>query len=153
MGHANRQQNADALIPQSSRSAIRPCIEVLRGEKGRLISAVVIGLLLFGWHRVTYQAHSSILPWGPSYLVDHGQNPLISGVSVAQVLPLERGAGMAQVGMRKAEEVLGQGDWVHIFPEGTRSRDGRIGPARRGVARLITSCQQPPIGEARPVHQ
>lgn len=63
-----------------------------------------------------------------------------------QVLPLERGAGMEQLGMRKAEEVLGRGDWVHIFPEGTRTCDGRIAPARRGVARLISSCHQPPLG-------
>lgn len=52
------------------------------------------------------------------------------------------------MGMRKAEEVLGRGDWVHIFPEGTRTQDGRVGPARRGVARLISSCEQPPLGTA-----
>ncbi len=41
-----------------------------------------------------------------------------------QVLPVERGKGMDQPGMRAAEQRLAAGDWVHIFPEGTRSRDG-----------------------------
>lgn len=34
---------------------------------------------------------------------------------------------------------LKQGDWVHIFPEGSRSRDGgkSIGTVRRGIGRLV----------------
>jgi monolysocardiolipin acyltransferase len=35
---------------------------------------------------------------------------------------------------------------VHIFPEGTRSRDGQMGPVRKGVGRLVASC-----ADARPV--
>ena len=33
---------------------------------------------------------------------------------------------------------LNSGGWVHIFPEGSRSRDGgkTIAPAKRGVGRL-----------------
>jgi len=33
-----------------------------------------------------------------------------------KTLPIERGGGLDQVGMRAAEYRLNQGDWVHIFP-------------------------------------
>ena len=59
---------------------------------------------------------------------------------------MERGAGLAQPGMAAAEARLAAGDWVHVFPEGTRSRDGRMGPARRGVGRLVAACAVPPLG-------
>lgn len=57
-----------------------------------------------------------------------------------KVLPVERGAGLAQPGMRVAEALLGRGDWVHVFPEGTRSKDGRVRPARKGVGRLAVAA-------------
>lgn len=64
----------------------------------------------------------------------------------AKVLPVVRGAGMAQPGMLAAEERLAAGEWVHIFPEGTRSRDGKsLGPVRKGVGRLVASCPQLPL--------
>jgi hypothetical protein len=47
---------------------------------------------------------------------------------------------MFQQGLAAAEARLAAGDWVHIFPEGTRSRDGRMGPVRKGVGRLVASC-------------
>ena len=41
-------------------------------------------------------------------------------------------------GMDMALSKLNSGGWVHIFPEGSRSRDGgkTIAPAKRGVGRL-----------------
>jgi len=41
-------------------------------------------------------------------------------------------------GMDLALSKLNSGGWVHIFPEGSRSRDGgkTIAPAKRGVGRL-----------------
>lgn len=64
---------------------------------------------------------------------------------------MERGAGLDQAGMRAAEARLAAGDWVHVFPEGTRSRDGRMGHARKGVGRLVAACRQTPLGERLPV--
>ena len=46
------------------------------------------------------------------------------GLYWQQTLPVERGRGMDQPGMRAAEQRLNAGEWVHIFPEGTRSADG-----------------------------
>ena len=64
-----------------------------------------------------------------------------------QTLPVERGAGLEQPGIRAAEARLAAGDWVHIFPEGTRSKDGKIGSMRMGVGHLIASCSTPPLGK------
>ena len=36
-----------------------------------------------------------------------------------KVLPVERGAGLHQLGMRAAENRLNEGDWIHIFPGAT----------------------------------
>lgn len=65
---------------------------------------------------------------------------LVPFFRAAKVLPVERGAGMFQQGLAAAEARLAAGDWVHIFPEGTRSRDGKMGPVRKGVGRLVASC-------------
>lgn len=60
-----------------------------------------------------------------------------------QVLPVERGRGMQQPGMRAAQARLAAGEWVHIFPEGTRSGDGEtMGSIKAGIGRLIASCQE-----------
>uniref|UniRef100_A0A061RWE6 Tafazzin family protein n=1 Tax=Tetraselmis sp. GSL018 TaxID=582737 RepID=A0A061RWE6_9CHLO len=40
-----------------------------------------------------------------------------------KVLRTERGGGLQQPAMWAAEDRLSRGEWVHIFPEGTRSRD------------------------------
>lgn len=64
-----------------------------------------------------------------------------------KVLPLKRGAGLQQEGIDIALSKLRRGDWVHIFPEGSRSRDGgkTIGTVRRGIGRLISDVETPPL--------
>lgn len=64
-----------------------------------------------------------------------------------RVLPLKRGAGLQQEGIDLALSKLRRGDWVHIFPEGSRSRDGgkTIGTVRRGIGRLVTDVEKTPL--------
>ncbi|KAK8946327.1 N-acylphosphatidylethanolamine synthase [Platanthera zijinensis] len=63
-----------------------------------------------------------------------------------KVLPVSRGDGIYQKGMDMALSKLNNGGWVHIFPEGSRSRDGgkTIGTAKRGVGRLILDADTVP---------
>uniref|UniRef100_A0A2P2LTZ1 Tafazzin family protein n=1 Tax=Rhizophora mucronata TaxID=61149 RepID=A0A2P2LTZ1_RHIMU len=64
-----------------------------------------------------------------------------------KVLPVARGGGIYQKGMDMAIAKLNSGGWVHIFPEGSRSRDGgkTMGSAKRGIGRLILDADVMPI--------
>jgi 1-acyl-sn-glycerol-3-phosphate acyltransferase len=56
-----------------------------------------------------------------------------------QVLPVERGAGLHQESMKVATRLLSRGGWVHIFPEGTRSKTGKLLPMKPGVGQLVVN--------------
>jgi 1-acyl-sn-glycerol-3-phosphate acyltransferase len=79
-------------------------------------------------------------------------------------IPIRRGGGSASAGaLEAASEVLQAGGLFGIYPEGTRSPDGRLYRGRTGVARLALSNRVPvvavamigtreaqPIGQVRP---
>ena len=79
-------------------------------------------------------------------------------------IPVRReGGSAAQGALDAAHEVLTQGELFGIYPEGTRSPDGRLHRGHTGVARLALQCQTPvlavgmvgtrelqPIGQVRP---
>jgi monolysocardiolipin acyltransferase len=48
-------------------------------------------------------------------------------------------------GMEMALDRVNDGDWVHIFPEGTRSPDDVLLPMKPGVGRLIVDAKVPPL--------
>ena len=56
----------------------------------------------------------------------------------AGVIPVDREAGGVE-GLESAETILNEGGAVGIFPEGTRSRDGKQAEGKTGVARLAAS--------------
>lgn len=74
------------------------------------------------------------------------KSPMVSSFfRTVKVLPVERGAGLEQAGMQVAYSRIQRGDWVHIFPEGTRSKDGSIGKVKRGVGRMVAAADIPPV--------
>ncbi|XP_059652400.1 uncharacterized protein LOC132299663 [Cornus florida] len=76
------------------------------------------------------------------------RNPATSAFfRFVKVLPVSRGDGIYQKGMDVAISKLNRGGWVHIFPEGSRSRDGgrTVGSAKRGVGRLVLDADNIPM--------
>jgi 1-acyl-sn-glycerol-3-phosphate acyltransferase len=79
-------------------------------------------------------------------------------------IPIKRGGGSSsERALASAREVLDAGGVLGIYPEGTRSPDGRLYKGHTGVARLAVSCGAPvvpvslegtsavqPIGAMRP---
>jgi 1-acyl-sn-glycerol-3-phosphate acyltransferase len=64
-------------------------------------------------------------------------------------IPVRReGGSAAQRALDAAREVLGHGGLFGIYPEGTRSPDGRLHRGHTGVARLAVDCQVPVLGVA-----
>jgi 1-acyl-sn-glycerol-3-phosphate acyltransferase len=66
------------------------------------------------------------------------------------MIPLKREGGSAsQRALAAAAEVLNSGGLLGIYPEGTRSPDGRLYRGHTGVARLSIQCQAPVIPVAQ----
>lgn len=75
------------------------------------------------------------------------RNPVVSKLlSWGKVIPVERGKGIHQPAMDHAVELLEDGDWINVFPEGKRTRTGKLNtPLRAGVGRLVADPRVPPV--------
>ena len=61
-------------------------------------------------------------------------------------VPIDRsGASAAEGALSAAKRILDQGDLFGIYPEGTRSHDGKLYRGKTGVARLALECKVPVI--------
>lgn len=85
-----------------------------------------------------------------------GRVPIIGSVLRAGGhLFIKRGAAASNAPtMARAQRLLEDGVSIVFFPEGTRSRDGRIGPYMPGAFRLAAKCRVPliPIAVAGTEH-
>jgi 1-acyl-sn-glycerol-3-phosphate acyltransferase len=63
---------------------------------------------------------------------------------LADQLPIDRSGGRAsEAALRTGLKVLGQGNLLGIYPEGTRSPDGRLYRGKTGVARMALEAGVP----------
>jgi 1-acyl-sn-glycerol-3-phosphate acyltransferase len=61
-------------------------------------------------------------------------------------LPIDRSGGKAsEASLNTGLGVLGQGQVLGIYPEGTRSPDGRLYRGRTGIARMVLEAKVPVI--------
>ncbi|MGD9959667.1 lysophospholipid acyltransferase family protein [Nocardioides sp.] len=66
--------------------------------------------------------------------------------SGAGQVPIDRaGANAAEGAMKSAEQILAKGELFGIYPEGTRSHDGKLYRGKTGVARLALETGAPVI--------
>jgi 1-acyl-sn-glycerol-3-phosphate acyltransferase len=82
------------------------------------------------------------------YFTGHGLKGVISRAFFggAGQIPIDRSGGRASEGaLRAGLKVLGRGDLFGIYPEGTRSPDGKLYRGRTGVARLALIAEVPVI--------
>jgi 1-acyl-sn-glycerol-3-phosphate acyltransferase len=64
-------------------------------------------------------------------------------------VPIDRsGASAAEGALSSARKILTEGELFGIYPEGTRSHDGRLYRGKTGVARLALECKVPVIPTA-----
>ncbi|KAJ8759681.1 hypothetical protein K2173_009773 [Erythroxylum novogranatense] len=75
------------------------------------------------------------------------KNPVYSYVfRTGKCIPITRGGGIYQEHMNEALERLGNGEWLHTFPEGKVCQtDAPIRRLKWGTASLITRSSVPPI--------
>ena len=99
---------------------------------------------------------SFLLPWvlprpitfvgKAEYLDDWKTRKLFPALGM---IPIQRGGGdQARAALAAAREVLERGELFGIYPEGTRSRDGRLYKGHTGAARLALETGAPiiPVG-------
>lgn len=74
-------------------------------------------------------------------------NPAISWVSLnlIGITPISRKVARGEDVLAPAREALERGEIIVVFPEGTRSRDGELGPLKAGVARLAEAFPDAPV--------
>jgi 1-acyl-sn-glycerol-3-phosphate acyltransferase len=61
-------------------------------------------------------------------------------------VPIDRSGGRAsEAALRKGLEILGRGDLLGVYPEGTRSPDGRLYRGKTGIARMALEAGVPVI--------
>lgn len=74
------------------------------------------------------------------------KTPIVSWfMKQAKSIPLIRGRGFNQEGVRKMIQTVTNGGVLHIYPEGTRTRTGDIGRGQDGVGKIVYETGVPVV--------
>jgi 1-acyl-sn-glycerol-3-phosphate acyltransferase len=119
-GHENVPKEGAALIAPNHISALDPCL-------------IGCALKRPGW----FMAKAELFDvWGLSWLI-RGMH----------AYPVKRGSA-DRAALKRTFDYLKNGELVCVFPEGTRSPDGRLGPVEAGIGMLALKFGAPviPVG-------
>lgn len=78
------------------------------------------------------------------YFFDNGLRQFVSRV-LFNTVPVPRNAFGSSDPLRHVIRALREGYGVLLFPEGTRSQNGQLGPFRSGIGRLMAEFPQVPV--------
>ncbi len=78
------------------------------------------------------------------YFFNHGLRQSVARLFF-NAIPIDREAAEGEDPLRHAIRALDEGYGLLIYPEGTRSLDGTIGPFRRGIGRLAAEFPGLPV--------
>jgi 1-acyl-sn-glycerol-3-phosphate acyltransferase len=78
------------------------------------------------------------------YFFDRGLRQFVSRV-LFNTIPVARNAPFGEDPLRHVVRALREGYGVLLFPEGTRSQNGQLGPFRSGIGRLAAEFPDVPI--------
>ncbi|MEM8531198.1 MAG: lysophospholipid acyltransferase family protein [Chloroflexota bacterium] len=78
------------------------------------------------------------------YFFDKGLRQMVSRI-LFNVIPVARESGGGQNPLRHVIRALREGYGVLLYPEGTRSLQGTVGPFRKGIGRLIAEFPDVPV--------
>ncbi len=98
-------------------------------------------LLLACFARLPYHRQRWVAADATNFFGNAFKGVFFSG---GRVVPVVRGGGFDQLGFRFLGERLLAGDWVHVFPEGGRTRDPEARlrrPFKNGIGRLIADTR------------
>ena len=97
------------------------------------------------WLTATFAGWSyDRIRWVAADALNFWSHPLAARFfSAGKGVPIVRGAGLNQMGMRFLEQKLAEGEWIHIFPEGGRSRNPMElrTPLKPGMAHMIRNTR------------
>lgn len=73
------------------------------------------------------------------------KGPLAPVITALNAIPIDRDGESDLKAFRRVFEVLAKGGALLVFPEGTRSPDGKLQPAKKGIAMMACRAQVPVI--------
>ena len=95
------------------------------------LDPIIVGIALGPWRQVHYMARDTLFVGPFGWLI-----------RIYNAFPVRRG-GADHRALKEARARLEAGLPVLVFPEGTRSRDGRLQKIRPGAAQIALSCRVP----------
>lgn len=110
---------------------------VLMSNHQSMIDSFLVGLAVFFPRSLV---RPSFMPWNPAAVENFYKTPILAWMARHwKCIPVQEGRRDLQA-LRRMIEVLPKGVMV-LFPEGSRSRDGTVGPGRAGSGLLILSTR------------